>query len=207
MDHKTAETWLETTEIGELVSAIELSAELASGVPYDVMQWKWLILALHHALQGACVCALRGNDGAGTAVLTPASARALRNRQKVAAVRRRASQQQPAEELLPLATLYRRVGDPGFVPGGHALPANAAWDAGVAKLVRLHQDLRNFIPGGFSLEVDGLPSLIRSCCDMIEHLAVVHPTFWRRLQRVEKKRIDFALAALRKAMDKWEARR
>ncbi len=206
MDHKTAETWLETTEIGELVSAIELSAELASGVPYDVMQWKWLILALHHALQGALVCALRGNDPAATAMLTPGGARALRNWNKADA-RHRASRQPPAAELLPLAALYRRACDSAYVAEGHALPTDAGRDAAVAKLVRLHQDLRSFIPGGFSLEVDGLPNLVRSCCDMIEHLAVSHPTFWRHLQRVEKKRIDFALATLRKAMGKWEARR
>jgi hypothetical protein len=39
------------------------------------MRRKWLILALHNALQGACTCALWGKDSVGISMLTEKSAK------------------------------------------------------------------------------------------------------------------------------------
>lgn len=59
------EVWLRTDEMEEFIGALEFCAELSETVRDDVMRWKWLIVALHNALQGACVGALRGQDTAG----------------------------------------------------------------------------------------------------------------------------------------------
>lgn len=205
MNKIPSDSWLQTTEIEELVQAVEHCAELASAVPYDVTRWKWLIPALHIAIQGAFVCALRGNDPASTAMLTPESARSMR-RWWTRDSRRPAPPPRPVERLLPLPSLYKRAVSPEYLGKPYTLAQNRQTRADLAKLIRLRQELSTFIPGGFALEVGALAGLVRTCCGVIEHLAVSHPTFWRHLQRVEKKRIDFALTALRKAMNKREAR-
>ena len=67
MTDDSGEIWLRTDEIEELIGALEHCAELAGTLRsnVNVQRWKWLILALHNTVQGACTCALRGNDSAG----------------------------------------------------------------------------------------------------------------------------------------------
>ena len=60
------QTWLRTDEIEEFIDALEHAAMFARQLTDDVKAWKWLIIALHSALQGACVCALRVHDTAHT---------------------------------------------------------------------------------------------------------------------------------------------
>ena len=63
------QTWLRTDEIEEFIDGLEHSAMFAKQLTDDVKFWKWLIIALHSALQGACVCALRDHDTTGVEVL------------------------------------------------------------------------------------------------------------------------------------------
>ena len=57
-----SQSWLRTDEIEEFIDALERAAMFAKQLTDDVKAWKWLIIALHSALQGACVCALTGRD-------------------------------------------------------------------------------------------------------------------------------------------------
>ena len=63
------QAWLRTDEIEEFIDNLEHAAMFARQLRDDVRAWKWLIIALHSALQGACVCALGGHDTTGVEVL------------------------------------------------------------------------------------------------------------------------------------------
>jgi hypothetical protein len=206
LDKKRREAWFSTTEVEELVDAIEHCAELALTARYDVTGWKWLILALHRATQGACACALRGNDATGTAMLTKQSAQAVRR--WLGAQRRRTSPSpMPRQVLVSLAELYKRVADTDYLGEHHMLPVTGDMKLDIAKLAKLRNEFDSFRPGGYSLEVSGLPGVVRTCCHAIQHLAVDQSTFRRHLGGNHMRRIELALKALRKAMDEWEMRR
>ena len=189
-----------------MVGAIEHCAELALAARHDATEWKWLILALHSAMQGVCVCALRASDEAGTAMLTKQSAEATRR--WLTAQRRLASQApMPRQTLLSLVDLHKRVADTKRLGAPHALPATGEAKSDIANLARLRSEFENFRPGGYSLEVSGLPGIVRTCCNTIQHLALDQSTFGRHIGGNQRRRIELALKALRKAMDKWEMRR
>jgi hypothetical protein len=55
--------YLRTDEQVEATASLETAGESAARVAIDVYQWRWVVLALHNALQGFMVIALRGSDG------------------------------------------------------------------------------------------------------------------------------------------------
>ena len=55
--------YLRTDETEEAVSAIEMVEQSAGKVLKDIYQWKWVIVALHNALQCFMVLALKGSNG------------------------------------------------------------------------------------------------------------------------------------------------
>ena len=57
------ERWLRTDERQELISSTKMVLRSLESVHEDLVHWKWAIVALHNAAQGAMVLALRaGND-------------------------------------------------------------------------------------------------------------------------------------------------
>jgi hypothetical protein len=203
MNETSGEIWLRTDEIEEFIGGLEHSANLSVSIGNDVMNWKWLILALHNTLQGACTCALRGNDTAGVSMLTKKSAEAVWHWLDVES-RRDASAPMPPEMLAPLLDLYGRVRKSRWLPEPHRLPAHQQMNKDVKKLNYLRNKFSHFLTQGFSLEVSGMPRIVRHCCDAIEHLAVKQPTFWHHLNESQTARIKSALGTLRTGMDSWE---
>ena len=53
-----SENWLITDESNDVAGSIRHALRTASFVGEDPQAWKWIALALHSALQGACVCHL-----------------------------------------------------------------------------------------------------------------------------------------------------
>lgn len=190
------QTWLKTNEIEEFIDALEHTAKLAGQVKDDVKAWKWLIIALHSALQGACVCALRGHDTAGVTILTKKSWKEVLHWLNVER-RKNPCSPMPAERLANLKELFARVRNPALLPALHTLSASADIVADIDKLNRLRNELIHFIPCGLSLDVSGLPRIVAHTADAIEHLVVSQPTFWHRLERPDRDRSEAALTTLR----------
>ena len=205
MTAKPKEIWLRTDEIEELVSALEHCAELASGLESNLMNWKWLIIALHNALQGACVCALRGRDNAGITMLTKKSAKEVWHWLDVES-RKSPAPPMPEERLAAMPELYQRVADTTHLPDPCRLPTDPSRDDDVKRLNRLRNRFIHFVPAGFSLEVSGMPRIVGHCCDAIEHLSVKYPTYWGHLNNKLRRRTKTALANLRGSILAWAAR-
>lgn len=55
-----ADNWIHTDEVEDVVGSIRHVIRAAEFVDEDAQAWKWVVLALHSALQGACVCHLTG---------------------------------------------------------------------------------------------------------------------------------------------------
>lgn len=191
-----SESWLETNEIEEFIDALEHSAQLATQVKKDAKAWKWLIIALHLSLQGACVCALRGQDTAGVMILTKKSWKEMWYWLDVES-RRNPCAPMPTERLANIKELFARVRNPSLLPAPHTLRASPGMVSDIDKLNRLRNDFIHFIPRGLSLELCGLPRIVGNAADAIEHLAVEQPAFWHHLKQPSRDRIKTALTTLR----------
>jgi len=189
-------SWFRTDEIGELIDAVEHSAELARGIAANPAKWKWLVLALHSAVQGALVCALRGGDTSGTAVLANAG-------EVLAWLNGGCEPPHPRERLANLMDLYRRARKVSYLPTPYTFKGTSEITKDLKTLSSLRNTFVHFVPMGLSVEVGGLPRVARNCCVVIESLAVTHPTFWHQLDEVSGTRLRAAVIALRKATDEF----
>lgn len=180
-DGPEREVWLRTNEIEEFIDALEHTARLAGQVNGDVKVWKWLIIALHSALQGACVCALRGHDTAGITVFTKKSWKEVWRWLDVES-RKNSPPPMPAERPASLKELFVRVRDPQLLPAPHTYSASVDAVADIDKLNRLRNDFIHFVPRGLSLELSGMPRIVTHAAEAIEHLAVLHPSFWHHFK-------------------------
>lgn len=196
------EVWLRTNEIEEFIDVLEHAAWLAGRVGEDVRTWKWLIIALHSALQGACVCALRGHDTAGVSMLTKKSWREVWHWLDVES-RKTPGAPKPPERLASLKELFARVRDSDLLPAPHTLCASAGAVADIDKLNRLRNDFIHFVPHGLSLELSGMPRIVGHAAEAIEHLAVAQPSFWHHLRQPDRNRIATALTCLRARLTAW----
>jgi len=53
-----AENWIRTDEAEDVAGSMRHAIRAGRLVAEDSQAWKWVVLAVHSALQGACVCHL-----------------------------------------------------------------------------------------------------------------------------------------------------
>ena len=188
------QTWLRTDEIEEFIDGLEHSAMFASQLTADVKFWKWLIIALHSALQGVCVCALGGHDTTGVDVLARRSRKKMLHWFQVARRENRCAPV-PEQRLAPLIELFERVRKPTYLPRPYTLEASVDMLDDVKELNRLRNTFIHFLPGGLSSEVS--PRIVEHAVEAIKHLALEQPTFGYQLEQSDRDRIEKALANLR----------
>jgi hypothetical protein len=157
------EKYLKTNEFEEAVSALEMVAELVTGMTDDRYRWKWIILSVHQALQGFMVLALRCGDG-----LRPL-------KDKVAAAWLQAYRQggeYPREELDSFLNLYKKIKSDRMLFYQHSmkfLPVGTqGWS--VKKLNSLRNDFIHFLPRAYLLEISGVPQICLDCLELVEFL-------------------------------------
>jgi hypothetical protein len=148
------EIYLDTDEQEEFIDSIEHTALLAAWLEEDLKKWKWLILSLHAAVQGACVCALRGHDTAGVSVLTKASGKALW-KWLDGDSRQTPTPDAPDQRLAEPWLLLQRVRDPQYLPPPHTLDVDADVAKDLDRLNALRNEFIHFVPKGLSLGVGG----------------------------------------------------
>jgi hypothetical protein len=154
--------WLRTDEKKEAFEAMKLARQLLDNVDANPYYWKWVIVAIHSAMQATMVLALTGSSQ--LRVLSEKSAKEVGERQD--AVRR----------LADFMELYKRVKHQDtmnlFV---HSKPLEASREMD-SSVSYLHSNLRNkfehFLPGGWSIEIDDLPYVVQRCVSAISFLAL-----------------------------------
>ena len=53
---KAPPIYFETDEIEEMINSLEQAYKAALDLTASTINWKWVTLAMHSAVQGACVC-------------------------------------------------------------------------------------------------------------------------------------------------------
>jgi hypothetical protein len=158
----TAPMYYCTDEETEAAEALCMAARFAEQAAADIRMWRWLIIALHNAVQGFMVLSLR--HGNGLAALTEKSAAAW-----LAAYKANATTY-PDEQLDSYLSLYKKVksteygticGNQNFVPRG-------SQGLSIKRLNSIRNNFVHFTPKGWSLELAGLP---RICLDVLALLS------------------------------------
>jgi hypothetical protein len=155
--------YLRTDEAEEAVSALEMVSESLAGVKSDIYRWKWALIALHSAVQGFMVLALRGGNGL-SALKDDVAAAWLEAYEKGTPL--------PQERLESYENLYRKIKGNRMLIYVHSkkFAPKGTQGGSINKLKDLRDDFIHFVPRGWSLEVSGLPRLFADCLDVIEFL-------------------------------------
>jgi hypothetical protein len=157
--------WLSTDEAAEAVLSLEMVSETLPKVLDNIHYWKWVLIALHNALQGYMVLALaRGSFN----ILTKKSA------EKRMAAERRDDDVLPAPKMDYFPSLYKKIQTDNLMMSSvHSRPfrPRGTQTKSVEMLSKLRNNFIHFLPKVSSLRVRGLPRVAGDCIDIIEFLA------------------------------------
>lgn len=154
------ENWIRTDESDDVAGSVRHALRCASQVGGDDQLWKWIALALHSALQGACVCHL-------TTSFVPVGAVTARNAAEWISYHEQSytdpDARPPRTQLMALPDLLKAVRKPNSAGDRSNDAGVALTDAELAWLRRFHDSVRNqfvhFEPMGWSLEVSGISAI------------------------------------------------
>jgi hypothetical protein len=118
--------WLETDKYVELGRAVSMAREQIERVEQDAYRWKWVVVALHNAIQAAIVCSISGSAGLGA--LRP------RIRDQWLETYYSGGSDFPVERLDDFPALYRRMKEE------HTFDPGRTVDDDVTRLARLRND-------------------------------------------------------------------
>lgn len=156
--------WLHTDEYTDAEVSLKKCAELSVRVGADISEWKWLLIAVHSAVQGIFVLALSRGNG----LLTLKSSHA-------AAWLKSYQRGLPWPDRLDLdyfLELHAKAKRHILCPPG-AFITTAAHDEAMRKLNDLRNGFIHFGAQRWSIELAGLPTISLQCLAVAEHLGWV----------------------------------
>jgi len=154
--------WISTDEAADVAGSIRHALRAAQFVSEDAQAWKWVALALHSSIQGACVCHL-------TTSAVPIGAVTKKNEREWIAYlkdsRTNSSAKAPSTHLMALPALLKAVRKPNSAGDRSNATGVTIGSSELRWLCRFHQDIRNqfvhFEPRGWSIEVSGIPEIAK----------------------------------------------
>ncbi len=198
-----AEHWIQTDETEDVAGSIRHIIRAAQFVSEDAQEWKWVVMALHSALQGTCVCHL-------TTTATPVGAVTKRNAGEWLAFfedsRTNPNAKPPKTHLMSLPGLLKAVRQPYSAGDRSNVAGIAISDSELSWLCRFHEDVRNqfvhFEPMGWSIEVSGIPEIAKLAARIIGEVLHIGYAF-RHRERAWREEMQRNLQAL--ALIEWPA--
>lgn len=156
--------YLRTNHWTDAVMSLETAREFCATVTVDAHRWKWVLIAVHSAVQGFMALALEQ----GNALLV------MKDQVAAKWLKAHASgAPYPEEQMDFFLSLYEKVKSDEvcryaesrrFVPG-------ASHDSSMKKLNELRNGFVHFSPKVWSIELAGLPSICLDCLDVAHFLA------------------------------------
>ena len=155
--------YLRTDEEAEVADAIEMAVGFSDGLEANPHLWRWVIIALHNAVQGSMVLSLRHGNGllALTKECYEKWMSAYENHTPY-----------PQDELDRYLNLYKKVkhSETGQAGGNQCFKPRGTEGKNIKRLNSLRNEFIHFTPKGWSLEIDGLPRLCIDCSRLISFL-------------------------------------
>jgi hypothetical protein len=164
--------YLRTDEEAEAANAMEMAAHFSAGLETDSRLWRWVIIALHNAAQGAMVLSLR--HGNGLLALTDECF-------KEWMLAHENQTPYPPERLDSYLNLYKKVkhSKTGQVGGNQRFAPRGTEGNNIKRLNSLRNEFIHFTPKSWSLEVNGLPRICIDSARLVSFLGwETHNIFW-----------------------------
>ena len=193
------DNYIQTDQAADVAGSIRHALRTAQIVGEDPHAWKWVVLALHSALQGACVCHLTTTAEPVGAVTSKNAAEWLNYFE---APRTDSEARPPKTRLMSLPDLLKAVREPrsaGNRSNGEGIYIS---ESEMRRLKHFHDDIRNqfvhFEPMSWSIEVSGIPEIARLVARIIQDILKVGWAF-RHMSCEEHDGLQSALADLAQA--------
>ena len=190
--------YLRTDEEAEAANAMQMAAHFAEELEGDPRLWRWVIIALHNAIQGAMVLSLR--HGNGLLALTDECFKQWMEAHE-------SQTPYPVEKLDSYLNLYKKVKHTkiGQIGGNQRFVAKGSEGKNIKRLNSLRNEFIHFTPKGWSLEIDGLPQICQDASRLVSFLGwetqnifwyseqskaetlAAHERFSRAMQRLQKR--------------------
>jgi hypothetical protein len=188
---------VETNEAEDVAGSVRQALVCWELVMDDPHTWKWVILALHNALQGACVCHLVSTASPVGAVTKSNESQWIDYFENK---RSDETQQPPKTVLMALPELLKAVRKPNSVGQkldlGHHV---AISDSELQWLIRIHKEFRNqfihYSPTGWVFDVSGMPKLAQLIARIINDILDGYWAF-RKLSEERRNELKENLALL-----------
>ena len=164
--------WIRVDEDDDVIASLRHVLLCKTHIAADPLTWKWYALALHSAIQGACVCHL-------VTTTTPMGAVTRKNAAEWAnyseELRSNPEAKSPRTYLMEFPELLKAIRKPNSAGDGRTGSEIQLSDSDLNWLQRFHDEIRNqfthFEPRAWSLEVSGLPGLASTGCRIISDIA------------------------------------
>ena len=213
--------WLTVDEATDVVASLRHTFHLLKLVPTDLAVWKWVILSVHSALQGAMVCHLSGTANLGC--LSALSADAWLNwheRDRRGEINwidlginefgrpslKPATKADcpPREYLAKPSELFERLRMPNKRREsgvGEILQISGAQRRAFKKLDELRNQFTHFSPMGWSIEIAGLPTM---CSEILSVIRLIELDYWpfRHLEPQSRAELKKLILKLQRALQR-----
>ena len=193
----TRSAYLRTDEQEEAVRSLEWAELQARTLAIDAYAWKWVLIALHNAMQGFMVLALW--NGNGLLALRPKVAKKWLEDYETGG-------QFPAEKLDEFLNLYLKIKDPEnfHTLGAGPFVPTSTHDQSMNYLNEFRNMFTHFTPKGWSLELAGLPRICLDTLEIMNFLGLqTTAVLWYKPTR--RTRADRALKRMTKTLLKLSA--
>jgi hypothetical protein len=157
--------WLTLDEQTDVLATLRHTLRCTKAAKDDAAEWKFAIVGLHNAFQGAMVCHLSGTAGLGA--LQKSSIKAAldwhdQDRKGIAG-------DYPNEKLADAHELFNRLTGVAEARerAGPTLEVSNEDRKAFEKLHELRTGLAHFFPKGWSIEISGIPSMFSRISNIV----------------------------------------
>ncbi|MDK2980174.1 MAG: hypothetical protein PWQ55_521 [Chloroflexota bacterium] len=159
------ENWLRIDEEQQALLSLEFVNHQINKIEENLLNWEWVLIGIHNALQGFMVLALQGTDGLN--VLNEKSAKEWME-----------TYNDGCEKNLNLRlnsfpNLYENIQSPRMQIFGisEIFTPKGTQNLSVRQLNKYRNEFIHFLPKGWSIEISGFPRIVIDCIDIITFLA------------------------------------
>ncbi len=171
----------ETDEYQDAIVSLELVAELLPKTLSNVHVWKWVVIALHNALQGFMVLALKGSDNLRP--LTNKSAQGWLEAYE------RGDGSYPERRLDWFPSLHEKIKSDAmemYTNSKSFVPVNNQ-ETSIEKLNELRGNFVHFTPKHWLIDISIFPAMVIDIIDVIEFLGFEsNKVVWYKEDRAAK---------------------
>lgn len=212
--------YLKTDQANDVICSLEQVVRSIEAASSDPLNWKWAILAMHSALQGAMVCHLTGTAEVGA--LDDKSIEAAHDyheRDRKGLIKRVSCgtdefglaiykpatkiDRPPQEKLANATTLIKRLRnkDKRVEQAGGIVEVTDKEFSDFKALDSLRNQFTHFPPTSWLIELAGMKNIVRSALTIIQKIQADDWPF-RHLTRDDRKRLTSTLSKLHTALAK-----